>query len=133
VIRGRGAATRISLVMIDYSKCHPSSGDFCHKLQVSAFSMFPVEKAAVIEQDRIRAFRPPKNNCLLVTEVSKKEVTSEVVVNRELHRVRREGFEMRTVFTISLVFVQHIITSVHLVNILTVILLIHLTIRKRNM
>ena len=84
-------------------------------VRISKF-MFPVEKTAVIENDRISVFRPPKNKCLRVTEISKKEVTSEVVVNRELHRVRREGFEMRTVFTISLVFVQHIITSVHLVK-----------------
>jgi hypothetical protein len=96
--------------------------------------MFPVEKEAVIEQDRINVLPPPqKNNCLLVTDVWKKEVTSEVVVNRELHRIRREGFELRTVFTISLVFVQHIITAVHLAYTLTVILLIHSTVRKRHM
>jgi hypothetical protein len=41
--------------------------------------MFPIEKAAVLEEDRISVFWPPKNNRLLVTEISgKKEVKSEV-------------------------------------------------------
>jgi hypothetical protein len=97
---------------------------------VVASSKFPVEKAAVIEQLGISLFGPTESNCLLVTELLKKEVTSEVVINRELHRVRRKGFEMRTVFTNSLVFVQHIIMLVHLVNILTVIVFIHSTSEK---